>query len=223
MLTRIVSIQVGAAREVPMGESVRRTAYFKSSVLGPVRVSFAGLEGDEQAVADVHGGPDRAVLAYAAAHYEHWRRELPSQAWAPGAFAENLTIEGVDEHSVCIGDRYRAGSVVLEVSVPRTPCGSISQASGVSDLFERVESTGRTGWLHRVIEEGILEVGAELILCARPQPEWSVVRAAEVMARARRYERANVDAALALSEVSELAERWRVKLRERADQASQDE
>jgi MOSC domain-containing protein YiiM/SAM-dependent methyltransferase len=195
----------------------RPTAYRKQRCDAPVRVLRLGIEGDVQFARELHGGPDRALLAYAAAHYPRWRAE--GLAVAYGAFGENLVVDGLDEDTVAIGDRFRAGTAVLEVAVPRTPCATIDGATGVAGLCERVRGGGRSGWLLRVIAEGTLGEGDALAREASPHPEWTVRRAAAVYERMRRGERAAADEARALAMLPELAARWREKLLERVADA----
>jgi MOSC domain-containing protein YiiM len=153
-----------------------RTAFFKSAVARPVHVGEEGLEGDGVADRANHGGIDGAVLAYAAAHYPHWREELPEKDFAFGGFGENLTIAGLTEDEVCIGDRWRSGEVVFEVSKPRQPCWKLCRRWSQPDLAKRVVQTGRGGWYLRVRETGIVSAGATIELEHRPHPEWSVTR-----------------------------------------------
>lgn len=209
---RILAVRVGRAIDLT-GETPLRTAYGKHRVVGRVRVLREGLEGDEQAHREVHGGPDRAVLAYSAEHYRAWAAE----SLAPTGFGENLLVEGLDESSVCIGDVFAAGSAVLEVSVPRTPCKAITRATAIDGLYERTRESGRTGWLHRVLEEGGLGEGDALVLRERPNPSWTVTRAAHVMELMRAYDKTIVPEARELAAVTALALGWREKLRRRAD------
>lgn len=209
---KILAVRVGRSIDLT-GASPIRTAYRKHRVAGRVRVLREGLEGDEQAHREAHGGPDRAVLAYSAAHYRAWGAE----DIAAHGFGENLVVEGLDEETVCIGDVFAAGSAALEVSVPRTPCNMISRATAIEGLFERVRDAGRTGWLHRVLEEGELGEGDELVLRARPNAAWTVTRAARVMERMRAYDAAIVTEARELAALGALAIGWREKLRRRAD------
>jgi MOSC domain-containing protein YiiM len=215
---RVLSVRAGRTIDLVAGDPVR-TAFRKHRIVGPVRVTREGIEGDEHAHAEVHGGPDRAVLAYPAAHYRAWA----AASVAVDGFGENLVVDGLDEASVCIGDLYRVGTVLLEVSFPRTPCAMITRASGVQDLFERVRESDRTGWLHRVLEEGVLKEGDDVIACGRPNPTWTVSRAARVMARMRKLDPAAVDDARELATVAALVSGWREKLTKRADAAARGE
>src|ERR1700685_2382089 len=103
------------------------TGFFKAPVDGPVFVGRTNLEGDAQADLINHGGVDKAVLAYSADHYPKWRRELELPDMPSGAFGENLTIAGLSEESVCIGDTLRIGAVSFEVSQPRQPCWKLAR------------------------------------------------------------------------------------------------
>jgi MOSC domain-containing protein YiiM len=122
-----------------------------------------------------------------------------------GALAENLTLAGIDETGVCIGDRFRVGDCEIEVSQPRQPCWKIARRWGVKSLTKEVTQTGRTGWYIRVITEGTLEVGQQLERLDRPNPDWSVARANDVLF-GREADRMAV---FELMNLKELAEAWR--------------
>src|SRR5579859_4039355 len=182
LLPRVVSIQVGLptvhgqpGADDPLDQPWR-TGFFKAPVAGPVWLGRVNLAGDGQANLRIHGGPDKAVLGYAASHYPHWRTELELPDLPYGAFAENFTIAGLDESSVCLGDVYAIGAARVEVSQPRSPCVNISHRWQLPDLTRRVEETGRHGWYMRVLEEGEVVAGEALERLARPAPEWSITR-----------------------------------------------
>lgn len=206
---RIVSVQVGTPRSyaAPDDGGDYRSAIDKRPVTGPVHLSSTGLAGD--AVADVraHGGPDQAMLAYAVEHYAAWAAEGLA-GLGPGAFGENLTIAGTDETAVAIGDRWLVGETIVEVSKPRTPCNRLAWRHARPDLVRRVHETGRSGWYLRVLQEGALEAGLAVTLLARPHPEWTVRRTAQVMAQ--RQERR--DEAAVLARLPALAADWRYRL-----------
>jgi MOSC domain-containing protein YiiM len=202
---RIVSVLVGKPERV--GELT--TAFGKRPVAGPVRVGRLNLEGDAQADRRYHGGPDMAVLACSADHYPRWRAELSWPELPLGGFGENFSVEGAAEQSVCIGDVWRAGSALLQISSPRKPCQKISHYWGRPELLGLVRETGRSGWYLRVLEEGATEAGDALDLVERPHPGWTVERA-QGAARARKLDRG---AALELAAVAALAERWKSWLR----------
>jgi MOSC domain-containing protein YiiM len=185
-----------------------RTGYWKSSILGPVWLGTTNLAGDGQSNRKLHGGPDKAVLAYAACHYPDWRRQLEQPDLPFGAFAENFTVTYLYEGNVCLGDVYAVGEARVEVSQPRQPCQNITRRWQRPGLMERVRGTGRHGWYLRVLAEGAVEAGQPLELVERPCPEWSIARATSVTRR-RAHDR---DAADRLAEVPALAESWRQML-----------
>lgn len=183
--TRLGSVQaVLCGRAVPYTRPGSRSAIAKTPVCGPVQVGALGLEGDEQGDPRVHGGPDKAVHQYAQEHCAAWRAELgalPVLA-APGAFGENLASTGMTEHSVCLGDQVRVGSVLLQVSQGRQPCWKLNDRfGGLHTLARRVQDSGRTGWYYRVLQPGSLQAGDALVLVARPFPQWTLARIAEVL------------------------------------------
>jgi MOSC domain-containing protein YiiM len=174
MVARIRSVLVG--RVQPLGPTVSGIA--KQPVSGPVRVGRLGLAGDQQADLRVHGGEDKAVLCYAWSHYKHWRSLFPDQPLldAPGAFGENLSIDGLDEHGVCIGDRWRIGRALFSVTQGRQPCFKLNLRFGMPDMASRVQASGRAGWYLRVLEPGRIEAGDACELIERPHPAHSIAR-----------------------------------------------
>lgn len=213
----ILSVQIGSAQsyeyEHPADGRPRHwtTAFFKQPVAGPIAVGMLGLAGDEQADRKNHGGPDKALLAYAAAHYPLWQAAWGLETLAGGAFGENLTLEGLDETNVCVGDRWQAGQVLLEVSQPRQPCWKMGRRWQRPELPKQVIQTGRTGWYLRVLHPGALEAGMTLHLIARPHPQWTIARANAVF-----YERPGQRSLLEeLANLPPLAHAWREELMEK--------
>jgi MOSC domain-containing protein YiiM len=162
---RVASVQRGGIRDLGDWTS----AFAKEPVRGAVWVGRLGLEGDQHADSRVHGGPDKAVLAYSADHYPAWRAELAPLALAFGAFAENLTIAGADEATVRLGDVLDIGEARLQVTKPRGPCWKIARRWGRPDLTARVARLGWTGWYLRVLVEGHVESGDEVRLVERAE------------------------------------------------------
>lgn len=132
------------------------------------------LHGNAQADTKNHGTPGQAVLLYAAAHYPRWREELGLPEIGPGGFAENFTVDGLDEATVCIGDTYAIGEAQIQVTGPRYPCAKIGRRWASPTLTARVAATGRTGWYCRVLREGWVEPGLPVALVARPYPAFTV-------------------------------------------------
>jgi len=183
---RIESIQTGQPRttgEEGAADSLDRrwtSAIWKEPVHGRVWAGREGLSGDVQVWQTGHGGPERALLLYAASHYPAWRGEWGITDLGPGGFGENLTVSGVDEWTCCVGDVFQVGEVRLQVSGPRGPCANLIRRHRRPELIDRVLQTGRSGWYVRVLVEGWLETGMDLALVDRPYPHWPVDRAARV-------------------------------------------
>jgi MOSC domain-containing protein YiiM len=157
---RVISINISEPREVTdiAGNTVL-TSIYKSPVDGPIRVRELNLEGDRQADLVKHGGPRRAVYMYPSEHYEYWRKELPGTELPWGAFGENLTIEGLLEDDVRVGDRLGVGSAQLVVTRPRKPCFKLAIRLGQRDMVARFRASGRSGFYLSVAREGELRAG----------------------------------------------------------------
>jgi MOSC domain-containing protein YiiM len=175
MSARLDAVLVG--RIARFGER-GKSAIAKQVVDGSVRLSFVGLEGDQQADKRHHGGRDKAVHHYPFDHYTRWRADAPDQVRlvAPGAFGENLSTQGLLEDAVCIGDRFRIGTALIEVSQGRKPCNTQARFLDWPTLPAMMVKERRSGWYARVIEEGIVAVGDAMTLLERPLPDWSVKR-----------------------------------------------
>ncbi len=192
----------------PTGEP---SAIFKTSLLGPRAVHWIGIEGDQQADLSAHGGPDKAIHHYAYDHYAYWRETfgpLPTLE-APGGFGENISTSGLTEEVACIGDRYRLGTALVEISQGRQPCYKQAARTGKSKVVAQMIKTRRCGWYYRVIEEGVVAAGDAFTLIDRPMPDWSVAR---VIGLLLGKDGKNDPAAIrALGGMDVLAEAWRVK------------
>ncbi len=164
---KIISVNVGLPRAVPwMGETVT-TGIFKDPVAGKVAVRRHNLDGDQQADLSVHGGPTKAVYVYPSEHYAFWRDELPEVELGWGHFGENLTPEGLDEESVCIGDEFRVGTAKLVVTEPRMPCFKLGIRFGMADMLKRFLKSQRTGFYFGIVEEGEVQAGDGMELLAK--------------------------------------------------------
>jgi MOSC domain-containing protein YiiM len=172
MRAYVQSIHVGKIKSLGSTTS----AIDKHPVASPVKVGRLGIEGDCQADLRVHGGIDKAVHCYAWQHYSHWKQLLPNCELLnqPGAFGENLSISGIDESDVCIGDQLRIGSVLFAVSQGRQPCFKLNLRFGCDAMATQVQSTLRAGWYLRVIEEGSLQAGDAIELVSRPHAKFTV-------------------------------------------------
>jgi MOSC domain-containing protein YiiM len=143
------------------------TSIFKSPVEGKVAVRQRNLAGDKQSDLRVHGGPYKAVYCYPGEHYPFWSEELPGMDLTFGAFGENLTTEGLSEETVYIGEQFRIGSAILQVTQPRMPCFKLGIRFGRVDMVRRFWLSGRPGIYFSVLEEGQLEAGDPIESVAR--------------------------------------------------------
>jgi MOSC domain-containing protein YiiM len=201
----IVSVQVGQV--APLGPDGVPSAFAKSPAKGPVAVGRLGLVGDAQADLTVHGGPDKAVYLYPAEHYVAWSRELPehTELLVPGGFGENLTTLGLDEGTVCIGDVFRAGSALLQITQPRQPCFKLGLRFGDTHLPRAFLRSGRSGWYARVLEEGVVASLDPVVVLERPNPRWPVSR----LVRLITHRLATPDDMSELAELPGVASDWR--------------
>jgi len=191
------------------------TGIFKAPVAGALQLSSLGFSGDAQADLTVHGGPDKAACVYCADHYPEWRRTLAIDRFTFGAFGENLTVEGLNEDLVCIGDVWSLGDATVQVSQPRQPCWKLAHKWRRRTLTDEVRSSGRTGWYFRVLAEGSVAAGTTLFLVERPHPEWTIAAANRVM-----HQREGDTAALA--RLGPLSASWRHTLERRLQAAADD-
>jgi MOSC domain-containing protein YiiM len=178
---RIVSVNVGTPRQL----SVRRgrpmmSAIGKEPVEGPVRVEGVNLAGDDQADRRVHGGPDKAVYAYAREDSDWWAEQLGRDI-VDGMFGENLTTEGVDVSNAVVGERWRIGTVELEVCQPRLPCSKLGLRFGDLKMVKRFGQAGRPGAYLRIVTEGELQAGDELTVVSRPDHDVTVALVADAI------------------------------------------
>lgn len=210
----IESVFVGRPQSFPSeGDSTPWTsAIVKQRVDGPVYVRTTNIDGDQQADLVHHGGLDKAICAYALQNYACWIPEFPSIDWQAGCFGENLTLSGVNESDVCIGDILKVGSCVLQVSQPRQPCWKLSRHWKLPKLAVRVQQTRRTGWYFRVLNEGLLESGQVMKLIERSNPRWTIASANDVMFAKPRNSVDDQD----LAACQQLSSLWRETLRTRA-------
>ncbi len=154
------------------------SAIAKQPVTSSITVTHLGLAGDEQGDLRVHGGVDKAIHHYAWEHYATWQAELGALPvlQQPGAFGENFSSTGMTESNVCLGDQVAVGSCILELAQSRQPCWKLNPRFGQPDMARRVQSTGRTGWYWRVLQEGQVQAGDAMHLLHRPYPQWPLSR-----------------------------------------------
>lgn len=210
---QVMSVNVARVREITFRGESHKTGIFKEAVTGPVAVNTLGLQGDRQCDLLNHGGEHKAVYAFALDHYAHWREALEKPGLGPGAFGENLSISGLDESAICIGDQLRIGTVLLEVSQPRVPCFKLGVAlddERAPALFTR---HFYTGVYFRVVEEGQLKRGDGVAITHRHPAALSVHRLFRAFYD-RDYQERNSLLAEAMK-LDVLAPEWQHKLRTR--------
>jgi len=171
---KILSVNVGLPREVIWKGKPVITSIFKVPVEGRVSLRSLNLDGDRQSDLTVHGGVDKAVYAYPSEHYDYWRRELPGFQLPRGMFGENLTVEGLFEDEVNIGDRFRIGSAELTVTQPRLPCYKLAIKFGRDEIIKRFLDSGRTGFYFAVSKEGQVGAGDSIETISRDENRLTV-------------------------------------------------
>src|SRR3954468_6527642 len=171
---QVLSLNVGLPREVEWRNEPVNTAIHKAPVPGPVQVRRLNFDGDRQADLSVHGGPDKAVYVYPSEHYPFWKEELPGVALPWGAFGENLTVEGMDETAIRVGDVLRVGTAEFRVTQPRLPCYKLNTRFQRPDMVKRFLRSGRTGFYLAVIKEGEVAAGDWIDLIPTEEPAVTV-------------------------------------------------
>jgi len=205
---KVVSVNVGLPREVVWKGMTVQTAIFKAPVAAAVAVQELNLVGDQQADLAVHGGSEKAVYGYPAEHYEYWREQLPGISFSWGAFGENLTIEGLWEDTVCIGDVFRVGTAVLRVTQPRMPCYKIQLRFNRDDMIKRFLVSHRSGFYFSVVDPGDVGAGSNVEVLDR-DPHSVTVADIVSLYLDQRYDPQLLQRAL---NVTSLPENWKTQL-----------
>ena len=175
MSPSLISIQVGVPRIVKLeGEEVS-TGIFKAPIEKRLRLRHLNLEGDQQADLSVHGGQNKAVYAYPSEHYPFWKKELPGVDLPWGAFGENFTTSGLLEKDVCIGDRFTIGAAEVVVTQPRLPCFKLNLKFNRDDMVKRFLASHYSGFYLRVLREGEVGAGDEIVPIHRDENRVSVL------------------------------------------------
>ena len=205
------SVHVG--RAAPLGPDNVPSGFVKTPVAGAVAVRALGLAGDEQADLSVHGGPDKAVYAYALSHYPAWTTEYSEHAdiFGAGSMGENLAIDGMDEGDICVGDVHAIGSALLQACQPRQPCFKLALRFNDKRLPAAMTISGRSGWYYRVLQEGEINSGDAVSLHARPHADFAFKRLVEIVSRRN----ANKEELAQMAEMEGLAVQWREFAREK--------
>jgi MOSC domain-containing protein YiiM len=172
---KLLAIHVGRAADIRSGRHAARSAINKRPVSGPVMVRRLNLDGDEQADLKVHGGPNKAVYCYASEHYVAWSEELGRELDF-GSFGENLTLSGLLEETMHIGDVFAVGESLLQITQPRLPCFKLGIKFGDQRFVARFLKSGRSGFYCRVLQEGLIEPGQSIEIVERNESQLTVVQ-----------------------------------------------
>lgn len=209
----VFAISIGLPRDVDWeGRSVR-TGIFKEPVQGEISVGALGLEGDGQADPEVHGGRDKAVYAYDESNLAYWRACLGRRDLGPGKFGENLTLRGVADDEVAVGDVLSIGTARFQISQPRQPCFKLGLRMGDPKFPKRFFASERVGYYLRVLEGGRIAAGDPIEIESR-DPAGLTVREVVSLWRSRDATREQLERAVALDA---LASAWREPFRDRLE------
>ena len=201
---KVVSVNVGLPKDLLIGDRSIATGIIKTPIAGLVHVSTLNLAGDGQADLTVHGGIDKAVYIYPSEHYAFWQQALSRElAW--GAFGENLTVAGLAESAVSIGDHLGIGTAVFAVSQPRLPCFKLAAKFRRDDMIKRFLDSRRTGFYVRVLQEGQLQAGDPIVVIQQ-EPAHVTIREITDLYLTKRPEQHSIHRA---ASVEGLATSWR--------------
>ncbi len=212
-MAKVVSLNVGLPRKVTWAGTEVTTSIFKDPVAGPVRLRPHNLDGDRQSDLSVHGGPAKAVYVYPAEHYAFWRDELPGVPLSWGHFGENLTVEGLSEETVSVGDRFRVGTAEVRVTTPRLPCFKLGLRFGRADVVRRFLLSERLGFYLAVEREGEVEIGSEVVLLEGRQGSMTVAQ----VTRLYTTEKGNAELLRRAAALEALPASWREGFRRRLE------
>src|SRR5215471_10039999 len=162
-MARLLSVNVGLPRDIEWKGRTVHTGIWKTPVRGRCRVSRLNLDGDGQGDLAGHGGEQRAVFVYQIESYHFWQEQLQRTDFVHGQFGENFTIEGLLDDAVCVGDRYQIGSAVFEVTQPRVTCFRVGIRMNEPRMAALLTSSGRPGFYFRVLREGEVTAGDEIV------------------------------------------------------------
>ncbi len=212
----VLSINVGRPREFGYHGRPARSAIWKVSVTGRVAARGVNLEGDEQADREAHGGPDKAVYAYAVEDLRWWQNEI-GRSIPYGGFGENLTTEGIEVNDALVGERWEIGTAVFEISEPRVPCWRLGVRMNDALFPRRFTEAMRPGAYLRIIAEGDLTATDEIRIVEKPNHDLTIRDVFRIFTR----DRHEVERLLAIPRMSESWKRWAENLlRKHSDAAA---
>ncbi len=210
----IQSLNIGLPKKELFHGKEFITGMCKKPVTGPIVLMMQGFEGDGVGDLKHHGGSDKAVCVYAIDNYEYWEKAL-ARKMPDAAFGENLSVMGMKEDDICIGDIYRVGTATVQVSQPRQPCSTLAARYGREDFVKLVVDSGRTGFYFRVLEGGTIKVGDGLLPVEQDPRRVSIAFANRIF-HADRKNRKGIESVLAVPALSESWQKSFLELKGRA-------
>ncbi len=210
---KINSINIALPSEVKFSHG--QTLYSGISKLparGKIHLNTLGFEGDGVADSKNHGGPDKAVCAYSLDHFPFWEKEIDKELY-PGAFGENLSITGLLETAIHIGDQFQIGDAVIECSQPRQPCHKLNKKFNSPDMVHRVQNSGFTGYYFRVIQPGWIQPEMNVVLTKEGSGKVSIDSANNLM----HHDKLNYEKMKLIIEKTVLSERWKQTFKTRLE------
>ena len=206
MTSSVLSVNVGGIRQFEYNERPAESAIWKSPVSGRVKARGVNLAGDDQADREAHGGPDKAIYAYASEDTQWWEDELTTKL-EPGQFGENLTTEGIDVNDAVVGERWEVGSTLLEVSEPRVPCWRLGARMNDKRFPRLFTQAMRPGTYLRIVTEGDIGVGDEIRVVRRPDHDLTIRDVFRIFSR----DRHEVERLLPIPQLSDAWKGWAEK------------
>lgn len=203
IIGRVLSVNVGRARDFQYDGHPARSAIWKSPVAGRIAARGVNLDGDEQADRVAHGGPDKAIYSYAIEDARWWKGKI-GRPLPYGAFGENLTTEGIEVNDALVGERWKIGTTVLEVSEPRVPCWRLGVRMNDKMFPRRFTEALRPGSYLRIVVEGDMGAGDEIRLIERPEHTLTIRDVFRIYVR----DRDEVERLLGVPQLSESWKRW---------------
>lgn len=208
---QLLAISLGEPRQVEHKQRWISTGIYKEPVAGPVRATRLGLEGDVQIDLENHGGMDKAIYVYSVDNYRFWEEQLGLANLPFGQFGENFSVSGLLDEAVHIGDRFRIGEIVGQVTQPRVPCFKLGIKLGDPGFVATFAHSGRVGFYLRVLEPGEVQAG-DAIVCMEQDPERLNIRDAMLARFPGPHQRAIIEKAL---RIQALSAAWREDLQKR--------
>jgi MOSC domain-containing protein YiiM len=161
---KIISTNIAEPQFVTINGEKQKTGIYKKPTDHPIYLDKEEVQGDEVSNRQVHGGDFKACYLFSANHYPHWKNLYPQLTWNYGMLGENLTVEGLDETQLHVGDIYKLGSALIEVTQPREPCTTFAAKMGKADIMQQFINHGRPGTYVRVLQQGHVSVGDSIEL-----------------------------------------------------------